>query len=159
MQLVTIKQYAESQNVTYEAVRKQIVGYGEELKDHSIRRGRTQYLDDWAVKFLTARRRENPVILLSQDKDEEIEDLKARIESLQAQLMTAQNELIKAKDEIINLHVEAKELQADKAKYTLLLEDNKAKEEQLKELTRERDEARKEAQSFKKSIFGLYRKE
>lgn len=158
VELVTIKQYADSQNVTYEAVRKQIVGYGEELKDHIIRKGRTQYLDEWAVEFLTARRRENPIILLSRDKDEEIEDLRTQVESLQAQLMTAQNELLKAKDQIINLHVEAKELQEDKAKYTMLLNDNKAKEEQLKELTRERDEAQKEAQSFRKSIFGFYRK-
>ena len=76
MELTTIKQYAESQKVSYEAVRKQIIGYGEELKGHIIRKGRTQYLDEWAVEFLTKRRRENPVILLSQDKDEELEALK-----------------------------------------------------------------------------------
>lgn len=183
---MTIKQYAESQNVTYEAVRKQIVGYGEELKDHIVRKGRTQYLDEWAVEFLTKRRRENPIILLSQDKDEAIELLKSQVETLRVQLMTAQNELLKEKDRIIELQDEAKKTIEDRARYTALLEDNKAKEEKLKEaesqirtiqteaddlrkkseedqktiedLQKQRDEAQTEAQSFTRSIFGFYRK-
>lgn len=179
VELMTIKQYAESQNVTYEAVRKQIVGYGEELKDHIVRKGRTQYLDEWAVEFLTKRRRENPIILLSQDKDEAIELLKSEIETLRVQLMTAQNELLKEKDRIIELQDEAKKTLEDRAKYTALLEESKAKEEKLKEaedqiqtiqkkseedqktiedLQKERDEAQSEAQSFTRSIFGFYRK-
>ena len=133
MELTTIKQYAESQNVTYEAVRKQIVRYKEELKDHIVRKDRTQYLDQWAIDFLTEKRRENPVILISQDKDEAIEAMKQQIEALRVQLMTAQNELLKEKDRIIELQDEAKKTIEDRAKYTALLEDNKAKEEKLKE--------------------------
>ena len=165
MELVTIKQYAESQNVSYEAVRKQIVSYGEDLKDHIIRRNRTQYLDDWAVEFLTKRRRENPVIILNQDKDETIEAMKEQIESLKVQLMTAQNELLKEKERVINLQDESKKLIEDRGKYLLLLEDSKAKDERLKEaedqiseIRKERDEAQTEARSFRKSIFGFYRK-
>lgn len=140
MELITIKQFAESQNVTYEAVRKQIVRYADDLKDHIARKGRTQYLDEWAVEFLTKRRRENPVILLGQDKDEAIESLTQQVESLRAQLMTAQNELLKSQDErlkaqdrIIELQEEAKKTLEDRAKYTALLEDNKAKEKKLQE--------------------------
>ena len=183
---MTIKQYAESQNVTYEAVRKQIVGYGEELKDHIVRKGRTQYLDEWAVEFLTKRRRENPIILLSQDKDEEIEALRDQVESLRSKLLNAQNELLKsqeerlkAQDRIIELQDEAKQTLEDRTKYTALLEDNQLKEEKLKDaenqveglrrqaeadrkqiedLQKERDEARTEAQSYTKSFFGFYRR-
>lgn len=186
MGLMTIKQFAESQNVTYEAVRKQIVSYGEELKEHIIRNGRTQYLDEWAVEFLTKRRRENPVILLSQDKDETIELLKSQIETLRVQLMTAQSELLKEKDRIIELQDEAKKTLEDRARYTALLEADRAKEEKLKEaedqirtiqteaddlrkkseedqktieeLQRERDEAQTEVQSFTRSFLGFYRK-
>lgn len=161
---MTIKQYAESQNVTYEAVRKQIVGYGEELKDHIVRKGRTQYLDEWAVEFLTKRRRENPIILLSQDKDEAIEAMKQQIETLRVQLMTAQNELLKSQDErlkaqdrIIELQDEAKKTIEDRARYTALLEDNKAKEEKLKEagdqigdLSRQIESIQKEAEDLRK---------
>lgn len=200
MELTTIKQYAKSQNVSYEAVRKQIVRYGEELKDHIIRKDRTQYLDEWAIDFLTKRRRENPVILLSQDKDEEIEALRDQVESLRSKLLNAQNELLKsheerlkAQDRIIELQDEAKQTLEDRAKYSALLEDNHLKETKLREaesriedlqkeheedrealekvqdlreedrkkiedLQRERDEALTEAQSFKRSIFGFYRK-
>lgn len=198
---MTIKQFAENQGVSYEAVRKQIVSYAEDLKDHIVRKNRTQYLDEWAVEYLTKRRRENPVILLSQDKSEAIEELRQQIETLKAQLMTAQNELLKSQDErlkaqdrIIELQDEAKKTLEDRARYTALLEDNKAKEEKLKEaelreadlsrkieekddrietiqkeaedlrttiedLQKQRDEAQTEAKSFKKSIFGFYRKQ
>ena len=149
---MTIKQYAESQNVTYEAVRKQIVGYGEELKDHIVRKGRTQYLDEWAVEFLTKRRRENPIILLSQDKDEAIELLKSQVETLRVQLMTAQNELLKEKDRIIELQDEAKKTIEDRARYTALLEDNKAKEEKLKEVESQISEIRKESEDLSREI-------
>ena len=152
VELMTIKQYAESQNVTYEAVRKQIVGYGEELKDHIVRKGRTQYLDEWAVEFLTKRRRENPIILLSQDKDEAIELLKSQVETLRVQLMTAQNELLKEKDRIIELQDEAKKTIEDRARYTALLEDNKAKEERLKEAESQISEIRKESEDLSREI-------
>ena len=134
--LMTIKQFAESQNVTYEAVRKQIVSYGEDLKDHIIRNGRTQYLDEWAVEFLTKRRKENPVILLSQEKDETIEFLKSQVETLRVQLMTAQN--IELQDEV------KKNLEAH-VRYTALLEDNKAKEEKLKEAESQITEIKRES--------------
>ena len=169
---MTIKQYAESQNVTYEAVRKQIVGYGEELKDHIVRKGRTQYLDEWAVEFLTKRRRENPIILLSQDKDEAIEAMKQQIETLRVQLMTAQNELLKSQDErlkaqdrIIELQDEAKKTIEDRARYTALLEDNKAKEEKLKEagdqigdLSRQIEEKDGQIESIQKEAEDLRKK-
>lgn len=137
---MTIRQYAESQNVTYEAVRKQIVRFKEDLKGHIVRKDRTQYLDKWAVEFLTERRRENPIILVSQDKDEEIEAMKAQIEALRVQLMTAQTELLrsqeerlKAQDRIIELQDEAKKTLEDRARYTALLEDYEAKDKKLKE--------------------------
>lgn len=176
---MTIKQYAESQNVSYEAVRKQIIRYAEDLGEHIVRKNRTQYLDDWAVDFLTERRKENPVIIVNQDKTEEIESLRSQVETLRVQLLNAQNELLKEKDRVISLQDEARKTIEDRAKYTALLEDSKAKDEKLKEagdqietlrkekeedqrkiedLQRERDEAQAEAQSFTRSIFGLYRK-
>ena len=134
MELRTIKQYAESQKVSYEAIRKQIVCYGENLKGHIIRKGRTQYLDEWAIEFLTKRRRENPVILLSQDKDEKLESMKQQIETLKAQLMAAQSELLrsqeerlKAQDHIIELQEETRKTLEERLRYTVLLEESQTK--------------------------------
>lgn len=165
LKLITIKQFADDQKISYEAVRKQVVKYEKDLSGHIIKKDRTQYLDDFAVDFLTKRRRESPIVLMNMDQSEEIDRLTEQIESLKVQLMTAQNELLKEKDRVIMLQDEAKKLIEDRGKYTALLEDSKAKEERLKEaenlitdLQKERDEAQKEAQSFKKSIFGFYRK-
>ena len=204
---MTIRQYSESQNVSYEAVRKQIVRYANELKEHIVRKNRTQYLDEWAVAFLTERRRENPVVLANMDHDEENERLRKEVEALRVQLMAAQNELLKsqgerlkAQERIIELQDEAKKTLEDRARYAALLEDNRAKDEKLKEaeeqiktiqtereadqltieaiqnetevlrgrlteeqrttetLRKERDDAVQEAQSFKRSVFGFYRK-
>ena len=172
MELKTLKQYAKDQGISYEAVRKQVVRYAEDLADHVVKKDRVQYLDQWAIDFLTERRKESPIVLVNMDQSEEIDRLKEQIEILKVQLMTAQNELLKEKDRIISLQDETKQLIEDRGKYTALLEDSKTKEERLKEaedqisvirkeaedLRKERDEAQKEAQSFRKSIFGFYRK-
>lgn len=164
MDIISIKQFAEEQNVSYEAIRKQIVRYSEDLKEHIIRKNRTQYLDEWAIDFLKKKRRENPVILLNQDKDEEIDFLKSQIESLKNQLMSAQNELLTEKDKVIALQAEANKAIETKAKNEFLLEDNKAKEEKLRQsaireadLSRQLGEknlqlqsAQSEAENFKK---------
>jgi len=133
VELVTLKQYAEEHKISYEAVRKQVIRYAEELSDHIIKQDRTQYLDPWAVEFLTNRRRESPIVLMNMDQSEENERLKEEVESLRVKLMTAQNELLKEKDRIIELQDEAKKTLEDRARYTALLEESKAKDEKLKE--------------------------
>jgi hypothetical protein len=158
MELMTIKQYAQSQHISYEAIRKQVVAYKHDLQDHIIRKGRTQYLDEYAIEFLTKRRRESPVIVLEQSKDETIADLKDQIDALRVQLMAAQNELLREKDHIIELQEESRKSLEAQARYTALLEENESKDEQIKELTEQRDAAVKEAQSYQPSLFGFYRK-
>ena len=186
MDVKSIKQFAEEQNVSYEAIRKQIVRYGDELKDHIVRRNRTQYLDEWAINFLKEKRKESPIVLMNMDQNQEIEELKVQIDILKSKLLVAQ-------DQIISLQDETKKSIESQIRYTALLEESKAKDEKLtdlsrqigekdgqiqkiqteaddlrkqseedqkkiEDLSRERDEAQKEAQSFTRSIFGFYRK-
>lgn len=158
MELMTIKQYAQSQHISYEAVRKQVASYKHELQDHIIRKGRTQYLDEYAVEYLSKRRRESPVIVMEQSKDETIADLKEQIDALRVQLMAAQNELLKSKDHIIELAEESRKSLEAQTRYAALLEDNESKDEQIRELTEQRDAAEKEARSYQPSWFGLYKK-
>ena len=165
MELVTIKQFADSQGISYEAVRKQLHKYSEELSGHVIRKDRTRYLDEVAVKFLQERRRESPIILQNTDQGEEISRLMDQVESLRAQLVSAQNKLLESQERIISLQDEAQKALEDKARYTALLEDNEAKEKKLQEteerlrrVEAERDEAVQESRRFYKSLFGFYRK-
>ena len=143
MDLITIKQYAEDQGISYEAVRKQVVRYSDELSGHIVKRDRRQFLDQWAVDFLTEKRRQSPVVVVSMDRSEENERLREEIDSLRVKLMTAQNELLSEKDRVIQLQDEAKKMIEDQSRYMALLEDNKAKEEKLKEAeSREADLSR-----------------
>ena len=82
MALITLKEYAEQNHVTYEAVRKQVKRYEEALGDHIIKDGRQQFLDDYAVAFLDEHRAKNPVVIYQASKDEEIERLRAENENL-----------------------------------------------------------------------------
>ena len=109
--MVTIKEYAKSKNVSYEAVRKQIQKYKDkELKEHVIRKNKTQYLDDYAVEFLDNRRRESPIMVVQMNKDEEIERLEMENKALLLKVAELQEALLRDKDEVKQLQLEKIEL-------------------------------------------------
>lgn len=74
--MISIKDYAKQKNVSYEAVRKQLVRYKDELQSHITTKNRMRFLDDYAVNFLDQKRASSPIIIVQMDKDEEIERLK-----------------------------------------------------------------------------------
>lgn len=79
----TIRQYAESRGISYEAVRRQIVEvYPEELKEHIQVIGATKYIDDEAEMFLDSKRSKSTVIVESTQHVEEIARLKKENEEL-----------------------------------------------------------------------------
>jgi predicted nucleic acid-binding Zn-ribbon protein len=176
---MTLKQFAEDQGISYEAVRRAVKRHGDKLNGHIIENDGVRYLDEEAVKILRERRRESPIVVQTMDQGEEIRELTAQIESLRAQLMQAQNELLSSKDRIIALQDELKAGIEDRAKYQLLLTDNEEQKRKLRDaeadLDQEREmrqylqrkneeqgkqieELRKEADSYQKSFFGFYRK-
>ena len=53
--MISIKDYAKQKNVSYEAVRKQLVRYKDELQSHITTKNRMRFLDDYAVNFLDPR--------------------------------------------------------------------------------------------------------
>lgn len=82
MNVISLKDYAAQKNISYEAVRQQVVRYKDELAGHVIRDGRQQFLDEEAVAFLDAKRQKNPVAIIQMDKDEQIEDLEDQVKKL-----------------------------------------------------------------------------
>ena len=74
--MITIKEYAKKNNVSYEAIRKQIKRYENELNGHVIKQNRTQFLDEVATAILDKHRKENPIVILNQDTDNQIQQLK-----------------------------------------------------------------------------------
>lgn len=135
--VICIRDYAKSKGVSYEAVRKQVNRYKQELEGHIIVNNRTQYLDDEAVAFLDQKRAESPIIIMESAKDEELERLKAENELLKNQLLASQQDNIKVHKELL----EATKLIAEAEVQKKLLAD-----------------AEQELAKYKKSWFGLYKK-
>lgn len=110
--MISIKDYAQSKGVTYEAVRKQVKRYKDELGTHVQKQGRTQYLDEEAVKILDSKRAESPVVLIQAGKDEEIERLTAENKALLLKLAEVQDALIQEQKKVFTLQEEKIELLA-----------------------------------------------
>ena len=99
--MISLKDYAKKKNVSYEAVRKQVNRYRDELGDHLYKKNRTQYLDEEGEAFLDQKRASNPIILVEHDKDEQIEELNRQNEALKIKIMELQDQLIRSKDQLL----------------------------------------------------------
>ena len=155
MELVSIREFAEMQMVSYEAVRRQTHTYAEQLKGHIIKKGRTQYLDNYAVEFLSEKRKENAVIESKRNYHLEIRSLQEELENYKIKLLEAQNK-------IISLQERQQALETENIRNNLLLEINdenkKQMEQRLDTLQEKLEQAENEANSYQKSWFGFYRK-
>lgn len=108
--MVSLKEYAKNKGVSYEAVRKQVNRYKDELKGHISKVNRTQYLDQEAVAFLDNKRAESPIIIMESGKDEEIQRLEMENKALLLKVAELQEALLKEKDQVKLLQNEKIEL-------------------------------------------------
>lgn len=108
--MVSLKEYAKNKGVSYEAVRKQVNRYKDELKGHISKVNRTQYLDEEAVAFLDSKRAESPIIIMESGKDEEIQRLEMENKALLLKVAELQESLLKEKDQVKLLQNEKIEL-------------------------------------------------
>jgi len=108
--VVSLKEYAKNKGVSYEAVRKQVNRYKDELKGHISKVNRTQYLDEEAVAFLDSKRAESPIIIMESGKDEEIQRLEMENKALLLKVAELQEALLKEKDQVKLLQNEKIEL-------------------------------------------------
>lgn len=181
MNVITLRDYAKQNNVSYEAVRKQVVRCADELGTHIIKDGRQQFLDEEAVAFLDAKRQKNPVAIIQMDKDEQIEALRREKENLlikvaeQADIISRQaadlREADKALGRVDQLLLSAKEdkeraealaaqnadLSADNAAKDKIVEDTKKEAQKaLQELTeahqRFEDELRRTKEAHEREL-------
>lgn len=108
--MVSLKEYAKNKGVSYEAVRKRVNRYKDELKGHISKVNRTQYLDEEAVAFLDSKRAESPIIIMESGKDDEIQRLEMENKALLLKVAELQEALLKEKDQVKFLQNEKIEL-------------------------------------------------
>lgn len=135
MNVITLRDYAKQNNISYEAVRKQVVRYQDELAGHLIKDGRQQFLDEEAVAFLDARRQKNPVAIIQIEKDEKIEHLENENKQLLLKLATVQDALLAEKEKTQQL------LDEKKAQIALLEADNELARQKAAKAEKDAQEA------------------
>lgn len=108
--MISMKDYAEQKNISYEAVRKSVARYKDELEGHIVKVDRTQYLDDEAVAFLDEKRQKNPVFIIQQDKDEQIERLEREVDALKSKVIMLYERIDKKDERIEQLEAENRAL-------------------------------------------------
>ena len=138
--MITIKDYAKSRQISYEAARQSIKRSKPEIDQYLHRVGRTQYIDEPGVDILDKHRvsKASPEIFTGkEDPSSIIDNLKNEIILLQKQIIDLQKEAA--------IGIEAK----SKIEY---LEANTDK------LEKENQDLRTELKSYQRTIFGLYRK-
>ena len=143
--MITIKDYAKQKGVSYEAIRKQIKRYEEELEGHLVKQNRFLMLDDEAVQFLDGKRSENPVIVYEQNKDEELEQLRQENKMLLIQMNTVQDQLGKVQQKLIAEMSVSQQLTQEKVQYLEYKAQSEQKELQLQDLAKARDAAQARA--------------
>lgn len=149
--MITLKEYAKERGVSYEAVRKQVVRYRGELREHIVKKDRTQYLDDEGVALLDKKRASNPIIILEHDKDQQIETLKAQLDAekekngkLKDQIIILQNQKIEDTKQIGELREKL-----------ALLTVKKAEEDKKEPPETEPSKGKEERKGFWQRLFGL----
>lgn len=138
--MISIKDYASSRGISYEAVRQSIKRHTSELSDHLHKQGRKTLLDAEAVEILD-QYRNNAVTV--QPQTTELENMEY-ISNLKDEIIRLQNEnaeLLKERQKGIEASVRL-ELMTD------------ASEKQERKI----EALEAEIRSYHRTIFGLYRK-
>ena len=138
MNVISLKEYAQNNRISYEAVRQQVVRYAEELGDHIIKDGRQQFLDEEAVAFLDGKRQKNPVVVYQASKDEEIERLENQNKELLIELANVQKQLLQS-------HLQNCQLQLEAGKVQQLEADNEAARRRAEQAEADRKSAEERA--------------
>lgn len=172
---MTIKEYAKSRGVSYEAAAKQVRKYkNKELKSHISYQGSLTILDDYAVDLLDGHRQPRNIIVeqTSEDIQRELKRLYNEVDKLKDQIIALQDEktaLIEYKVKNEQLQLIADKSQSELNQTTQELEqlkidaavartanDNLAKEKA--QMQEQMEQAKEELNRYKPTLFGLYRK-
>lgn len=150
--MITLREYANKHNISYEAVRKQVEKYHKDLKGHIVKKGNARYLDEKAEAFLDKKRSTAPVIVYEAKenvKDKQIDNLKREVDDLRKEITKLQNNLISSRNQVIEVGqqlIEAREELLEETRKRAALEMAAVKEENKEEPTPKKN-ADKDAQA------------
>lgn len=107
--LMSLKEYAETRGITYEAVRTAVKRYTEELDGHILsdpERRNARMLDESAVEFLDKKRAAAPLVIINETREERINQLEEQNRALLVKVAEQAEELLQAQNQIVPLQIE-----------------------------------------------------
>lgn len=148
---MTIREYAQSRGISYEAAAKQVRKFKKkELKKHITYQGALTILDDYAVDLLDGHRQPRSVIVAPTNED------------IQNEMIRLHGEIDKLKDTIIAMQKESAKMIEENTKNRTLLEladkDRAETQQRLEQAMQEIGQTKQELERYKPTLFGLYKK-
>ena len=150
--MITLKEYANTRGISYEAVRQSLKRHGEELTGHTYKNGRATCLDDYAVEILDKYRTPKTMRVNA----EEIESNKEYVSELQDKIIILQDKIIeleknahKAIEAQIRVEMLNDTTATQKGKIEALESDLRASEERLRTAENENSVLRSQIQEQK----------
>lgn len=145
MNVMTIRQFAEDQHVSYEAIRRQLVIYRKQLEGHIIRDKQYKLLDEYAVEFLRTKRRHSPIVAINQEREETIDTLKNN-------LVSAQNMIVELQQQLDELKDQKRAMIETETRYRMALEQLEQKDGFIKQAQEQAEAARAEATATRQAL-------
>lgn len=96
---MNLKEYSDTRNVSYNAVKKQIQRYKEYLGDNIFKQGRNLMLNEKAVEFLDSKQKCHVNVLYPENL---IDELKKENNDLKDQVINLQNMVIGLQKNLVN---------------------------------------------------------
>lgn len=107
--LMSLKEYAETRGITYEAVRTAVKRYTEELEGHILsdpERRNARMLDEAAVEFLDKKRAAAPLVIVNETREERINQLEEQNRALLVKVAEQAEALLQAQNQLVSLQIE-----------------------------------------------------
>lgn len=144
--MITIKEYAASHGISYEAVRKQIALYEAELGEHIVVQRRQKFLDEEAVRFLDEHRAQSAVSVMVEGRAAQVAALEEENRQLMKEVARLQAEGNSFRDQIIDLLKEKQSYLEDKGRVSLMLEQHEQQRKDLEKALEDLSESRKQTE-------------
>lgn len=144
---MTIKEYATSRNITYEAARQAVERAKPDIEKYIRKQGRTRYLLPEGEQLLDRIRKKTRITTIikeSTDKSDKIDELSTQIDKLKNEIIVLQKQLLDEKQKALESSVMVARLES-------VSDINQKQEKQIEQL-------QAELSLYERTVFGLYRK-
>lgn len=153
--MITIREYANQNKVSYEAVRRRIARLGDTITPHIFIENGVKVIDDEGVELLKTGGQKVPVIVYTEEVQAELNEARDTIKDLQEQRLKDLEKINEINERFIAMSEELTKLKVEQAKLEstnkALLEDKERSKQDLQTITEAKVKSELELQQAQES--------